>query len=686
MINEQLMNPKSIVVIGGSNDIHKPGGTVLRNLLEGNYKGNLYVTNLKEPEVQGVKSFNDPELLPEVDLAIIAITAKFIPDIVELLVRRKNTRAFIILSAGFSEEGEEGKILEQRVVDAVNSVGGTLIGPNCSGVLTPNYQGMFTKPIPQLEPKGCDFISGSGAAACFLMEAGIPSGLTFASVISVGNSAQTGIEEVLKYLDESFDPEKSSKTKLLYIENISKPLMLLKHASSLIRKGCKIAAIKAGSSEAGSRAASSHTGALASPDIAVGALFRKAGIVRCYGREDLVNVASVFLHPPMNGKNMAIITHAGGPAVMLTDALSHGGMSVPHLESDASKDLLALLNQGSSVANPIDFLATGTADQLGKVIDFCDKKFDEVDGMAVIFGSPGLNKVFDVYNLLDEKMKTSSKPIFPILPSVVTAREEVLDFISKGRIFFPDEVSFGNAITRITNTPPPVMDQLELPDIDHKKVRYIIDNAREGYITPSEIQGLMDACGIPRAGEKVVSDQEKAVEAANLLGYPVVMKVVGPIHKSDVGGVVLNVKDDSGVRKEFSRMIKIEDTHSILIQPMLSGTELFVGANHEPMFGHMILCGLGGIFLEVLKDISAGLAPVDRYEAISMIRNLKSYKIIKGARGQKGINEDAFADIIVRLSGLLQIAPEIVELDFNPLLGNQDSVVVVDARINIKRN
>ena len=196
----------------------------------------------------------------------------------------------------------------------------------------------------------------------------------------------------------------------------------------------------------------------------------------------------------------------------------------------------------------------------------------------------------------------------------------------------------------------------------------------------------MDACGIPRAGEKVVSDQEKAVEAASQLGYPVVMKVVGPVHKSDVGGVVLNVKDDSGVRKEFSRMIKIQDTHGILIQPMLSGTELFVGANYDSKFGHMILCGLGGIFIEVLKDISAGLVPVGRDEAISMIRNLKSYKIIKGVRGQKGINEDAFADVILRLSGLLQIAPEIVELDFNPLLGNQDSVVVVDARINIKRN
>ncbi len=213
-----------------------------------------------------------------------------------------------------------------------------------------------------------------------------------------------------------------------------------------------------------------------------------------------------------------------------------------------------------------------------------------------------------------------------------------------------------------------------------------MDSASEGYISPAEIQGLLDACGIPRAGEMVVRDEKKAVEAASQLGYPVVMKVVGPVHKSDVGGVVLNVKNDSEARKEFLRMIKIPDTHSILIQPMLSGTELFVGANYEPKFGHMILCGLGGIFIEVLKDISAGLIPINKDEAISMIRSLKSYKIIKGMRGQKGISEDGFADVIVRLSGLLQIAPEIIELDFNPLLGDQDSVVVVDARINIKRS
>ncbi|MFZ4399353.1 MAG: CoA-binding protein, partial [Bacteroidales bacterium] len=383
MITKELFNPSSIVVIGASNDIEKPGGKILKNIIDGHYKGSLYVSNPKEDEIQGIKSYRNPSDLPQVDLAVIAIAAKYIPDTVELLTQQKGTKAFIILSAGFSEESHEGKLLEDKVVEFINKVNGSLIGPNCTGILTPQHHSIFTLPIPKLDPQGCDFISGSGATACFIMEAGIPKGLSFSNVISVGNSAQIGVEEILQYMDETFDPLTSSKIKLLYIENISNPEMLMKHAASLIKKGCKIAAVKAGSSEAGSRAASSHTGALASSDISVDALFHKAGIVRCYGREDLISVASVFTYPELKGKNIAIITHAGGPAVMLTDALSKGGLNIPHIENTKADELLTKLFAGSSVANPIDFLATGTAEQLGTIIDYVDNDFDEIDGMVV---------------------------------------------------------------------------------------------------------------------------------------------------------------------------------------------------------------------------------------------------------------------------------------------------------------
>jgi len=685
MINDKLFNPKSIVVVGASNDVTKPGGKILKNIIDGNYQGKLYVTNLKESVVQGINGFKDIADLPQVDLACIAIAAKYIPETVEVLARKKGTKAFIIISAGFSEESKEGAALERQIVDTINSVDGCLIGPNCTGICTPLHHSYFTLPIPKLEPQGCDFITGSGATACFILEAGITNGLTFSNIISVGNSAQIGVEEMLEYFDNTFDPATSSKVKMLYIENVRNPKKLLKHASSLISKGCKIAAVKAGSSAAGSRAASSHTGALASSDVAVDALFRKAGIVRCSGREELISVASVFMHPELKGKRIAIITHAGGPAVMCTDALSNGGMEVPHINSEASAELLTKLFPGSSVANPIDFLATGTAEQLGIIIDYVDQKFENIDAMVVIFGTPGLFRLFDVYNVLDAKMKTAKKPIFPVLPSIITAAEEVKDFISKGRINFPEEVVLANALAKIYHTNKSYELEPKLPLVDTAKIRSVIDNAKDGYIAPAEIQALMDAAGIPRAGEAVVTTKEQAVAEAQKLGFPVVMKVVGPVHKSDVGGVVLNVKNAETTEREFERMMKIKDTTAVLIQPMLSGTELFVGAKFEPKFGHMILFGLGGIFIEVLKDVSAGLAPIGKAEAGTMIKSLKSYKIIEGVRGQKGINQELLVDIIIRLSALLQAAPEIQELDFNPLLGNSEKVVAVDARIRIEK-
>ncbi|MCB9000419.1 MAG: acetate--CoA ligase family protein [Bacteroidales bacterium] len=685
MITKELINPKSIVVVGGSDDIHKPGGRVLKNLIDNKFKGELFVVNPKAEEVQGLKSYHDVSDLPQVDLAILAIAAKYCPSSVDVLANQKGTKAFIILSAGFHEENQEGAVLEQQIVDTINKTGGCLIGPNCIGVMNTNYTGVFTTPIPTFDPMGVDFISGSGSTAVFIMESGIPKGLTFNSVYSVGNSAQLGVEDVLEYLDNSFDPKTSSRVKLLYIESINHPKKLLKHASSLIRKGCRIAAIKAGSSSAGSRAASSHTGALASSDVAVEALFRKAGIVRCYGRDELTTVASIFMHPELKGKNIAVITHAGGPAVMITDVLTTNGLEVPPISGPKADELLTKLYPGSSVANPIDFLATGTAEHLGDIIDACENDFDYIDAMIVIFGSPGLFPVYDVYDLLDKKMKACKKPIFPVLPSVINVKDEIEQFISKGHINFPDEVVLGNALTKVYHTQKPSPENPELPTIDTKTIRNIIDSSANGYLAPNKVQQLLDAAGITRAGEAIVTNTSDAVSKSKELGFPVVMKVVGPVHKSDVGGVALNVTSEQEVTAQFERMIKIKDTTAILIQPMLKGVELFVGAKREDKFGHMVLCGLGGIFIEVLKDVKAGLAPLSANEALTMIRGLKSYGIIKGVRGQEPVNENQFAEIVSRVSALVNAAPEIFEMDLNPLLGTSTKVVAVDARIRIEK-
>ena len=685
MINKQLLNPASIVVVGGSDDVQKPGGKVLKNLLDGHFGGGLYVVNPKVDEVQGVKACRDVRDLPQVECAILAIAAKFCPDAVEVLAKEKGTRAFISLSAGFSEENAEGKELERRIVETVDAVGGALIGPNCIGVLTTNYNGVFTTPIPKLDPKGVDFVSGSGATALFIMDAGMQKGVKFSSVYSVGNSAQLGVEEVLEYWDESFDPETSSRIKLMYVESIDKPEKLLKHASSLIRKGCRIAAIKSGGSAAGSRAASSHTGALASSDVAVEALFRKAGIVRCHGRDELATVAAIFTYPELKGKNIAIVTHAGGPAVMLTDALSNGGMEIPHLEGPKAEALLEQLFNGSSVGNPIDFLATGTAEQLGVILDACNRDFDNIDGIAVIFGSPGLFPVFDVYKVLREKIATSKKPIYPIFPSSMVVKEEIEEFVKEGGVYFPYEVNFGRALCKVFRTPAPQPAEPEMPAVDKARVRAVVDKAANGYLSPEEIHELLDAAGIARAKEGVADKEEEAVALARKVGFPLVMKVVGPVHKSDVGGVTLNVKDEETVRSEFRRMMKIQDTYAVMLAQQLHGTEVFIGAKREEKFGHMVLCGLGGIFIEVLKDVKAGLAPIAQPEALEMIRELKSYKIIRGVRGQEPVNEEKFAEAVARVSMLVKVAPEIFEMDLNPLLGNKEAVVAVDARIRIEK-
>jgi len=684
MITKELISPKSIVIVGGSDETQKPGGAVLRNVRESNFKGHLYVVNPKSEIVQGIKCHKSVEELPQVDLAIIAIPAGMCPESVEILCGKKMCKAVIILSAGFHEDGPEGTLYEDKIVEIVNRTGATLIGPNCIGVMTPNYSGIFTKPTPILYEKGVDIISGSGATVVFILETAMHLGLKISSVFSVGNSAQTGIEEIIKHLDETYIHGTSSPVKLLYIESINNPDMLLKHSVSLIKKGARIAAIKAGTSDAGSRAASSHTGAMATPDTAVSALFNKAGIVRCYSRTELVTVGAVLMNKVPKGKKIAIITHAGGPAVMLTDTLSENGLSVPHISGEKADNLLKQLYKGSSVSNPLDFLATGTAGQLEKIIDACENDFD-VDSIAVIFGNPGLTQVYDVYEALIKKIKECKKPIFPILPSTVNAKDEIERFKELGGICFPDEVQCGNAIGKVMNTRGSLLD-IQLPPVDKKMIRNVINNAANGYLDPSQVQVLLDAAGIGRVKEAVVDKVEMLKKAAIEIGFPLVMKVVGPIHKTDVGGVVLNITEEESLIVEFNRMMNIPMTTAILLQPMLSGTQIFIGAKREDKFGHLIMCGLGGIFIEILNDVRSALSPVSKVEADEMIKGLRGYKMIKGTRGIEGVNEVVFNETIRRVSALCNAAPEIFEMDLNPLLGNSKQVIAVDARIRIEKN
>jgi len=686
MINNSLINPRHIVVIGASNDLHKPGGKILHNILSGTFRGEMHVINPHEEFVQGVQCFSNIESIAsnEIDLGILAISSKFCLDAVKKLIELKSTKAFIIISAGFSEKDQEGKELEEEIVRIANENSVCLVGPNCIGVLSPYYQGIFTSPIPELSAKGCDLASSSGATAMFIIESGRPKGLKFASLFSIGNGAQTSIEDIVKYWDETYVHGQSPKVKLLYIESITKPDILLKHASALVRKGAKIAAIKAGQTIEGSRAASSHTGAMANPDIAVDALFRKAGIVRCIGREELITVACLFMHKELNGKNIAIITHAGGPAVMLTDALEAGGIHIPKIDEKDCFLLREMLLPGASVQNPIDLLATGTASHLGQVIDFCDEKLNQIHAIVVIFGSTGLQPVFDAYKILNEKIHQCSKPIFAILPSLSSAKEETELFMAEGNINFPDEVLLAKGIARIHHTPKPqYKDQIPL-STNIEGIRNLINSYSDGWLSQFQIRELLKVADIPYIEEYIVTNRKEALEAAEKTGFPLVMKVCGILHKTEVSGVILNIITKQGVEESFQKLIQIKGAIAVLMQPMLKGIDLFIGAKYEKDFGHIVLCGLGGIFVEVLKDIKSALAPLQKAEALHMIHSLKSYPLFKGFRGNQPVNENLFAEIMVKVAALGRIATEIAEMDFNPLIAFNNNILCADVRIRIQ--
>ena len=315
-----------------------------------------------------------------------------------------------------------------------------------------------------------------------------------------------------------------------------------------------------------------------------------------------------------------------------------------------------------------------------------DIPFNKKTVPSVIYGTPGLTTLYQAYEVLHQKILECKKPIFPILPSLHTAGPEVAEFLGKGHVNFSDEVTLATALSQIMQTPPPAPPEVQLYGIDIPRLHKIIMGIdQNGYLSPQTVREILSCAGIPMVPELVSASKEELTAFAQKVGYPVVAKVVGPVHKSDVGGVTLNIRTPEHLALEYDRMMKIEGATAVMVQKMLKGTELFIGAKYEERFGHVVLCGLGGIFVEVLKDVQSGLAPLSAGEAYSMIHSLRGYKILKGTRGQQGINEQKYAEIIVRLSTLLRFATEIKEMDINPLLADEQDVVAVDARILIEK-
>jgi len=305
--------------------------------------------------------------------------------------------------------------------------------------------------------------------------------------------------------------------------------------------------------------------------------------------------------------------------------------------------------------------------------------------MVVVFGSPGLFDVANVYAVITEKLKSCSKPIYPVLPSVINAQKEIRQFLSTGHVNFPDEVELGRALVAIYKSPPPQAIFQPTYTLDEVSIRQIVDAADNGFLSPLQVEGLLDAAGVLRVRESIVTKPSEIETMQDSISFPVVMKVVGPVHKTDVGGVVLNIKSLDEMQHRFAQLMQIDQAEAVLIQPMLPGTELFIGVKRESNFGHLILCGLGGIFVEVLNDFSSCLCPVSKTESMTMIHRLKAYKVIQGIRGREGVNEEMFSEIIQRISALVTAAPEIAEMDINPLMGSMLNITAVDTRIRIEK-
>lgn len=672
MINKAILNPQTIAIVGASNNLGKPGGGLVANLVKGGFKGGIYPVNPRQMEIQGMPVYNTLSELPNIDLAIIALPARQCVESAEYLVREKKTKGLIIISAGFAESGSGGQALEKRLEVLVTGKGVAIIGPNCIGVLNKNYKATFISPVPELINGGVDFVSASGALAVFLFEQAEMQGLRFNNVFTVGNSLNIGVEEVLKHWDETYGFKESSNVKLVYVEQIRNPDLFFKHISSLRRKGCHVLVGKPGDSEAGARAALSHTGAMAGDAKATGWLIEKSGAIRCYSREEMVNVAAVLQQKALSGKRMAIITHAGGPAVMLVDRLNKVGFELPEIDEGTKALILNILHPGSSAINPIDMLATATKEQLESVIQLCDK-LDYIDGMIVIYGKTGMEDLHATYAVLNETIKTCEKPVYSVLPSVSTASAEIKGYLNRVNVAWFDEIVLANALGKVLGAPQEFGENLYIPGSEW--------GTKDSHALPEkEVFKRLNSAGVPTISSKYVYKEADLSKLADV-HFPVVAKVLGILHKTDVGGVELRIHTLEQLRATYIRFMEIDGAKGMLVQEMISGTELFIGGKMHPGTGYSIHFGIGGIFVEVMQDITSSLAPLTTNEAFRIINGIKSKKIIEGYRNLPSVNKDALAKVLVAFSHIFSQYPEIIEVDLNPLIADGENIKVVDARI-----
>ena len=671
--------PESVAVIGASRDPEKLGHAVVANLIEGGYQGRLYPVNPKADEILGLETYPSVLDIPgSVALAVIVIPYPFVPAVLEQC-GQKGVGAVVVISAGFREAGREGLEREMELIEIAHKYKMRLIGPNCLGVIdtgTP-LNASFAAGMPPGGP--IDFMSQSGALGTAVLDIAMAGRIGFSKFVSLGNKADVSEIDLL----EAWGDDPASKVILVYVEGVTDGRRFIDVARDVTRKK-PVVAIKSGVTESGSRAVSSHTGTLAGSEAAYKAAFRQAGVIRAPSMEALFDYALAFAYQPLlAGDRIGIVTNAGGPGILATDALERAGLRIPRLSSEVAQALSDYLPGAASVANPIDVLGDALADRYERAIQWVMGD-PNVDGVLVILTPQAMTEIEKTARAIGSAAQGATKPILACFmgedrvgPGVVIMRGYGVpnyEFPERAAGAFAAMSGYRRELARTIYLPPPCVECIP-------QVQALFDRVREeGRVSIGDLEAwtVLEAYGFRIPQSRLAETPEEAVEIAEEIGYPVVVKIASPdiLHKTDVGGVRVNLGSAQEVRDAFDLMVYRAGRYvpgariwGCQVQEMAPrGREVLLGMSRDPQFGPLVAFGLGGIYVEALKDVSFRVAPFSEQEADEMIREIRAYPLLEGVRGEAPADHAAMVDALMRVSRLVTDFPEIVEMDINPLM------------------
>ena len=675
-----FFDPKGVVIIGASASPEKLGYGVTRNLIQSGYAGAIHLVAQKSGEIFKKTVHTNLQDVPDpVELAILIVPTSATPQAIEDCGKR-GVRAAIIVSAGFREAGEEGAALEQRCVEAAQRYGVRLLGPNCIGVIDTHLPLDTTFLQPPMPAQGnIGFISHSGAFAAAIIDWAREQGFGFSRIVSLGNQADVNETDMLPLLADN----PHTKVIAMYMEGISDGKRFIRIASETARKK-PIVALKVGRFESGQKAAASHTGALAASDTTFDAAFEKAGVLRAETAEQMFDWARALETCPLpNGNRISILTNAGGPGVIAADALEREGLALAALSESTQKALVAALPPAASVHNPVDMLASASPEQYADCLRLLLAD-ENVDAVMVILPPPPMFTAEDVAKRIVASAGESAKPVVVALMGS-TLVKSANDTFQAARIpAYPFPERAASALAALTKRAVNLTaEKGQTADVESRQPLQAGDLSADA---------LMQAYGIPTATIELARSVDEAVASADRLGYPVVIKIASPdiLHKSDVGGVALNIQDASALREGYTRMIKqiqkitpAPHLEGVYVQRQIpAGQEVIIGMARDPQFGALMMFGSGGVEVEGLQDVAFCLSPLNQAEAEAMMRKTWAGRKLKGFRNIPPADEAAVRDVLIRLSHIADAHEEIEEIEINPLRALSQGAVAVDVRIS----